>query len=107
MTDTADPLYKRHNRPERIESDPAVLGGKPYIRDTRLSVEFLQGLIATGWSPSRILDVYQYLHPEDLQAMGDSPKTTKGHGAAVRGAASQAYGLPAASPKDRPDPRSA
>ena len=58
----------------RVTANPAVLGGKPFIRDTRLSVEFLQGLIATGWSPSRILDVYQYLQAEDLQAMGNLPE---------------------------------
>jgi uncharacterized protein (DUF433 family) len=80
----------------RIESDPAVLGGKPYIRNTRLSVEFLQGLIASGWSLSRILDVYQYLMPEDLEAMDGQPRKTSGHSAAIQGAASQANGLPIA-----------
>lgn len=59
----------------RIHADPAILGGKPFIRDTRLSVEFLQGLMATGWSPSRILDVYQYLAAEDLAALGLAPKS--------------------------------
>ena len=54
----------------RIKTDPAILGGKPFIRDTRLSVEFLQGLMATGWSPTRILEVYQYLDDADLAAMG-------------------------------------
>lgn len=54
----------------RIVTQPTVLGGKPYIRDTRLSVEFLQGLLSSGWSPARILDVYQYLEAEDLHALG-------------------------------------
>ena len=58
----------QHDSHYRIETDPAVLGGKPYVRDTRLSVEFLQGLLATGWSRSRILDVYQYLADDDLSA---------------------------------------
>jgi uncharacterized protein (DUF433 family) len=57
----------------RIESHPSILGGKPFIRDTRLSVEFLQGLLATGWSPNRILEVYQYLQDDDLAAMGPGP----------------------------------
>ena len=57
----------------RIHTHPSILGGKPYIRDTRLSVEFLQGLMATGWSPSRILEVYQYLDSEDLKALGVGP----------------------------------
>ena len=56
----------------RIDVNPAILGGKPFIRDTRLSVEFLQGLLATGWSSSRILEVYQYLEDSDLAAMGAS-----------------------------------
>jgi uncharacterized protein (DUF433 family) len=55
---------------DRIDVNPAILGGKHFIRDTRLTVEFLKGLLATGWSPSRILDVYQYLKDEDLEAMG-------------------------------------
>jgi len=38
----------------RIETDPEVLGGRPYIRDTRLSVEFLQGLIARGLKAPRL-----------------------------------------------------
>jgi uncharacterized protein (DUF433 family) len=54
----------------RIQSNPSILGGKPFIRDTRLSVEFLQGLMSTGWSPSRILEVYQYLEDADLAAIG-------------------------------------
>lgn len=53
----------------RIDVNPANLGGKPFIRDTRLSVEFLQCLLETGWSPERILEVYQYLEEGDLQAM--------------------------------------
>jgi uncharacterized protein (DUF433 family) len=85
---------------DRIETDPSVLGGKPYIRDTRLSVEFLQGLMATGWSATRILDVYQYLADEDLKAMGSPAHATSGHSAAAHGAASQATGLPGASVKD-------
>jgi uncharacterized protein (DUF433 family) len=79
----------------RIESDPTVLGGKPYIRDTRLSVEFLQGLMATGWTSSRILDVYQYLAADDLNALGAPAHATTGHSAAAHGAASPSNGMPA------------
>lgn len=64
------------NAPGRIDIDPAILGGKPFIKDTRLSVEFLQGLMATGWSPSRIMEVYQYLADEDLAALGAPKKAT-------------------------------
>ena len=34
----------------RIELDPTVLAGKPVIQGTRLSVEFIIGLMADGWS---------------------------------------------------------
>ena len=33
-----------------IQSDPGILCGKPVVRGTRLSVEFLLELIATGWT---------------------------------------------------------
>jgi uncharacterized protein (DUF433 family) len=53
----------------RIQSDPGVLAGKPFLRDTRLAVEFLQGLLATGWTKEKILDTYQYLSLEDMDAV--------------------------------------
>lgn len=58
------------NRPdeERITSDPAILLGKPVVRGTRLSVEFLLGLIAQGWPESEILRNYPGLTHEDLLA---------------------------------------
>ena len=34
----------------RIALDPAVLTGKPVIRGTRLSVDFIIGLMADGWA---------------------------------------------------------
>ena len=56
----------------RIEVDPAVLGGQPYIRGTRLSVEFLRGLAAIGWTTEKILEVYPYLTPADIEAAAHS-----------------------------------
>jgi hypothetical protein len=40
---------------ELIVSDPAILGGKPCIRSTRLSVEFLLELVAGGATCEQIL----------------------------------------------------
>ena len=54
---------------EYIHSDPTVLVGKPIIRGTRLSVEFLLGLMAEGWTENQILDTYPQLRREALQAM--------------------------------------
>ncbi len=41
-----------NNEPAHITLDPKVLAGKPVIRGTRLSVEFVIGLMADGWSVS-------------------------------------------------------
>ncbi len=43
------------NEPVRIALDPEVLAGKPVVRGTRLSVEFVIGLMADGWSEADIL----------------------------------------------------
>ena len=53
---------------ERIVLDPAILAGKPVIRGTRLSVEFVIGLLADGWSESDIMANYPGLSREDVLA---------------------------------------
>jgi uncharacterized protein (DUF433 family) len=52
----------------RIVIDPTILVGKPIVRGTRLSVEFLIGLLAQGWSEADILRNYPGLVHEDLLA---------------------------------------
>jgi uncharacterized protein (DUF433 family) len=52
----------------RITVDPARLAGKPVIRDTRLAVEFVIGLLADGWSEPDILANYPGLTHEDIIA---------------------------------------
>ena len=52
----------------RIVLDPAVLLGKPVIRGTRLSVEFIIGLMAEGWGEPDILAEYPGLVHDDLVA---------------------------------------
>jgi uncharacterized protein (DUF433 family) len=54
---------------ERIYGDPKILGGKPIVRGTRLSVEFLLGLFANGWTEEQVLENYPRLTPEDLRAV--------------------------------------
>jgi len=44
-----------------------VLVGKPVIKGTRLSVEFMLGLIAQGWPEEEILRNY-HISPEQLRA---------------------------------------
>ena len=53
---------------ERILIDPAVLAGKPVVRGTRLSVDFLLGLLAQGWPEAEILRNYPGLTRDDLLA---------------------------------------
>ena len=52
----------------RIVADPTVLVGKPVVRGTRLSVEFIIGLLADGWSRKEILDEYPSLTDDDITA---------------------------------------
>ena len=52
-----------------IQSDNAILLGKPTIVGTRLSVEFLIGLMANGWTEEKILENYPRLSREDIQAL--------------------------------------
>ena len=52
----------------RITIDPAVLTGKPVVAGTRLSVDFIIGLMADGWNEADILHNYPGLAREDLGA---------------------------------------
>lgn len=52
----------------RITLDPEVLLGKPVIRGTRLSVEFVIGLMADGWSEAEILANYPGITHDDVIA---------------------------------------
>lgn len=53
---------------ERITLNPKVMVGKPVIRGTRLTVEFILNLLAHGATTAEILDEYDGLIPEDIQA---------------------------------------
>ena len=52
----------------RIVLDPAVLAGKPVVLGTRLSVDFIIGLMADGWSEAGIFRNYPQLSHDDLVA---------------------------------------
>ena len=53
----------------RIVTTPDTLFGKPRIAGTRIGVEFLLDLLASGWTDTQILESYPHLKPEDLQAV--------------------------------------
>ena len=52
----------------RITLDPDVLAGKPVIRGTRLSVEFVIGLMVDGWGEGDILANYPGIVHDDIIA---------------------------------------
>ena len=52
----------------RITARPEVFGGKPIIRDMRMSVEMILGLLAQGVNPEDILDDYPDLELDDIRA---------------------------------------
>ena len=51
----------------RIVSDPAILGGKPCVKGTRVSVEFILELVASGASRDDIVRSYPQLKAEDVE----------------------------------------
>ena len=54
---------------KRIVVDPKVLVGKPLIRGTRLSVEFILDLLANDWTIEQILSEYPQLNRKDVLAV--------------------------------------
>jgi uncharacterized protein (DUF433 family) len=52
----------------RITLDPQVLIGKPIIRGTRISVEFVIGLLAEGWNEADIMLNYTGIIHDDIIA---------------------------------------
>jgi uncharacterized protein (DUF433 family) len=53
---------------QRIVLNPRVMVGKPVIRDTRLTVDFVLGLLAHGATAAEILEEYEGLTQEDIRA---------------------------------------
>ena len=53
---------------ERIVLNPKLMTGKPVIRGTRLTVDFILNLLAHGATENEILNEYKGLTIEDIQA---------------------------------------
>ena len=57
------------NQPlERITLNPKIMVGKPIIRGTRLTVQYILNLLAHGASIDEILQEYKGLTKEDILA---------------------------------------
>ncbi len=53
---------------ERIEVNPKVMTGKPVVRGTRLTVEYILNLLAHGAKVDEVMAEYDGLTLEDIQA---------------------------------------
>ncbi len=61
-------MSANHELIRRIIARPDVLGGKPVIRELRISVELMLSLLTQGVSPEAILDDYSDLELDDIRA---------------------------------------
>jgi uncharacterized protein (DUF433 family) len=64
---------------DRIELNPAVLGGKPVVRGTRVPVEDLLRKLAAGATEADLLDAYPRLTRDDIQAALHYAADSVGH----------------------------
>ena len=51
----------------RIVFNPGILGGKPIVKGTRISVEFILELLASGGCIAEIVKTYPHLTVEDVR----------------------------------------
>ena len=56
------------DRLTRIAHNPEVMGGKPCIRGTRVTISTIVGLLAADRTEAEILRAYPYLESEDVKA---------------------------------------
>ena len=61
-------MNEQTNLLRRITARPEVFGGKPIIRDMRISVELVLSLLAQGVTSEAILEDYPDLEPDDIRA---------------------------------------
>lgn len=57
-----------HELLRRITVRADVFGGKPILRDMRIAVEHVLGMLAAGDTAETILKEYPVLEPDDIQA---------------------------------------
>ncbi|MDP3728328.1 MAG: DUF433 domain-containing protein [bacterium] len=53
---------------KRICTDPEIMVGKPVIKGTRITIDFIIELLAHGWTQEQILENYPRLKKEDITA---------------------------------------
>ena len=61
-------LFLGHmQRPQRISTDPQVMGGKPCIRGMRVTVGMIVEALAAGRSVEDLLSDFPYLEEQDIR----------------------------------------
>ncbi|WP_454062720.1 DUF433 domain-containing protein [Candidatus Nitrospira salsa] len=53
---------------DRLTIDPNIMVGKPIIKGTRLTVEYILNLLAHGTTVTEVVEEYEGLTQEDIQA---------------------------------------
>jgi len=61
-------MTTEHELLKRITVHADIFGGKPIIRDMRIAVEHILGMLAAGNTAEDILHEYAFLEPDDIQA---------------------------------------
>ena len=56
------------NWQEHIDRHPAVIGGKPKLRGTRLGVGLILARLGDGWTVEQLLEAYPQITTEQIQA---------------------------------------
>lgn len=64
---------------KRITVKPSIFGGKPIVRGRRLAVEHVLSMLAAGDTIDTLLEQYQWLEREDVQACLVYARRVVGH----------------------------
>lgn len=56
---------------ERIEVNPKIMMGKPIVKGTRITVEYILKLLKQGLAVKEILEDYPHLKRADIEAAVD------------------------------------
>ena len=59
---------KQNNLLNHITVNPKIMGGKPVIHGTRLTVQYILKLLADGWSFGDIKKEYEGISDQDISA---------------------------------------
>ncbi len=53
---------------DHIDRTPAVIGGKPKIKGTRIGVELILERLGDGWTAEQLVEAYPHVTAEQIQA---------------------------------------